>query len=276
MPNSGSWDVICGPRCDQLVLSVDFPDVKRHDADFVELARRIGAGYRFLRTKPPYVSPGQRFSGAAYVGPWIEDIQQDRGPVLAVLGYCVGSVYAAAITAAISRWQQEPKVILFDPQFASVALLGREFHREINAISAFLSDREIEQIRSSVATITESATDVADVADVAAEMVEAYWEISSPAYERVGLGDARGNQVISSFESWMSWISVADQINPGRTWKRSTAIISSDYVELPNRKSLVDGSSGLIGQRIPFNVGHANLLRSDCVAEAVLNLLEPR
>lgn len=274
MPESSSWDVIFGARCDQLVLSVDFPDTRRHDAGFTELASRIGTGYRFLQTKPPTVRPGQRFSGAVYVGPWIEDIQQDRDPVLAVLGYRVGSVYAAAIASGISRWQQAPKVILFDPQFASVELLDLEFHREIRAVSSLLSDCEIEQIRKAAAAISESAND--DIADVAAEMVEAYWEVSSVAYERVGLGDARGNQIITSFESWMSWISVADQINPRRAWRHATAIVSSDYAGLPNNKSVADGSSGLIGRRIPFNVGHANLLRSDSVADAVFNLLESR
>lgn len=274
MPESSSWDVIFGARCGQVVLSVAFPDARRHDADFAELASRIGVGYRFLQTKPPTVRPGQRFSGAAYVGPWVEGIQQDRDPVLAVLGYGVGSVYAAAIAAGISRWQQAPKIILFDPQFASVRLLSLEFHREISAISSFLSDREIERIRNAAATISESAS--GDVGDVAAEMIEAYWKISSAAYERVGLGDARGNQIITSFESWMSWISVADQINPCRAWRSSTAIVSSDYAGLPNKKSVADCSSGLIGRRIPFNVGHANLLQSDSVAEAVLNLLESR
>src|ERR1039457_5299398 len=108
MPDSGSWDVIFGAGSGQVVLAVDFP------------AARIGPGFTFLQTKPPAARSGQRLSGDAYVGPWIEGISSGRRQVLAVLGARIGSVYAAAIAEGISRGQPMPKVILFDPQFASI------------------------------------------------------------------------------------------------------------------------------------------------------------
>jgi hypothetical protein len=271
MPYSGSWDVIFAAVSDQIVLGVDFRLTRRPAAGFADLAASIGPRYGFLRTRPPATRQDLRFSGDAYVGPWLEDIQHGPHRVHAVLGYRVGSVYAAAIAAGISRWQQAPEVILFDPQFASRKLLCAEFHSEISAISPLLSDDEIERTRKAATEICESA---GDVANAAVELAGTYREVSSVAYERVGLGGACGEKFIASFESYISWLSVADQIDPRPVWKRSTTIVSSDYAELPDRESLVDDR--LIGRMIPFDAGHADLLRSDSVASAVLDLLAPR
>lgn len=275
MPTSGSWDVIFGADSSQAVLFVDFPLLGCHrEAGFAELATLLGPGYRFLRTKPPAVRPGQKLSGDAYIGPWIESIQHDRQPVLAVLGYSVGSVYAAAIAEEIPRWQRGPNIILFDPQFASIELLGCELNRDINAISPLLSDDEIECARKIAAGLTGSGA--GGIANVAAEMVELYLDAITAAFERAGLGSARGSKLTEPFQSYMSWISIAGQIDPRRTWKHSTAIVSSDYAGPPNGESPADRVSSPIGRKVPFEVGHADLLRSDCVAKAVLDLLEPR
>jgi hypothetical protein len=274
MSDSSSWDVIFGADSTQVVLGVDFPARRRREAGFLDLATRIGPGYKFLQTKPPAAGSWQRPCGDAYVGPWLEDIRQDRHQVLAVLGYRIGSVYAAAIAEGISQWQPMPKIILFDPQFSSIELLGLEFHKEISAISSLLGDDEIERARKAAVEISRAAP--GDVVSVAAEIVESYLEAITAPFERAGLGDARSNKFTVSFESYMSWLSAADQIDPGLAWRRSTGITSSAYDELPARAHLADDGRCLIGQMIPFDVGHADLLRSDCVARAVLDLLESR
>jgi hypothetical protein len=271
MPDSGSWDVIFGAGSGQVVLAVDFPAGRRAEAGFGDLAARIGPGFTFLQTKPPAARSGQRLSGDSYVGPWIEGISSGRHQVLAVLGYRIGSVYAAAIAEGISRGQPMPKVILFDPQFASIELLGFEFCREIGAVSSLLADDEIERARKAAAEIYQSAA--GDIAHVAAEMIESYFEVITPGFERVGLGEARGNKFVATFESYMSWLSVADQIDPGPVWKRSTVIASSAYSELPPAAFLAAAGGGRPGQLISFDVSHADLLRSDGVAQAVLSLL---
>ena len=189
----------------------------------------------------------------------------------AVLGYGVGCVYAAAIADGISGWQQPPKIILFDPQSPSIKLLGHEFNREITANSSLLSDEEIEHSRKVAAAIARSVT--RDVADAAVEIVEAYQEVITVAFERVGLGAARDSALTRLFESYIAWVSVAGQIDPSFAWKRSVAIISSDHAGTPDREPR-PGGSGLIGQWIPFQVRRADLLRCDPVARTVIDLLE--
>lgn len=278
MPVPSSWDVISGADSGQVVLGADFPVGRRAEAGFPDLASRIGFRYQFLQTRPPPVEltsrPGQWRRGAAYVSPWIEGIRQARPHVLAVLGYRIGSVYAAAIAEGIAQWQPMPKIILFDPQFTSAELLCLEFLREISSISSLLGDDEIERARKLVTEI--SADPSGDMMDVAAEMVEGYLETVTPAFERAGLGDARSEAFTRAFGSYVSWLSAADRIDPGPAWKRSTGLASAGYAGLPGRTRPADGDCGPIGRMIPFDVGHADLLRSESVARAVLDLLESR
>jgi hypothetical protein len=270
MPGSGSWDVIFGADSDQIVLGVDFPVTKRREAGFADLAAKIGPKYSFLQTRLPAWQASQPASGAAHVDQWVDDIR-DR-PVTAVLGYRVGSVYAAAIAEGLIRWQRPPRVILFDPQLAGIGLLCQELHREIGVISSLLSDDEIERAGKLAAGIAES--DPGDVAGTAAAVTGIYREVSSAAFERAGLGSAYCSTSSAPFESYISLISAACQIDPSRAWKRSAAILSSDYASLPGSPSLTGDTSGPIGRSIPLGVSHADLLCSDCVAEAVLGLLE--
>jgi hypothetical protein len=274
MPDSSSWDVIFGAESDQVVLGVGFPDGRRHEAGFLDLATRIGPGYRFLHTRPPVALSPQDGRGPAYAGRWVEDIRQDRPHVLAVLGHHIGSVYAAAIAEGIAQWQPMPRLILFDPQFSSTDLVCLEFHQEISAMSPLLGDDEIERARKVVTEISRAAS--GDLVDVAAEMVESYLEQITAAWERAGLGDVRDNKFTRSFQSRISWLSAADRIDPTSAWKRSTGITSSAYAELLTGPVSAGGRRGLIGQLIPFDVSRADLLRSDSVARTVLNLLASR
>lgn len=263
MQDSGIWDVISGENAGQIVLGVDFPMLRRRTAGFAELAAGIGPEYTFLQTRLP---SGLRFSGEEYVQHWVDELR-GRPPVLAVLGYRIGSVYAAAIAEGISRWQQKPRVILFDPQFASSELLGRELRREIDAISSLLSDDEIEHATKLAGEISCSGADGSGgVEDAAAAVTGIYWDISSVVFDRVGLGGACCSKMFAPFEAYISLISMADQIDPGHAWQHSTAIVSSDYTD-----SAVAGS-----HLIPFDVPNADLLRSASVAKTVLDLLEFR
>lgn len=271
MPDFGYWDVISGASSGRIILAVDFPAPRRPATCFTQLAAKIGPGYRFLHTRPPAARMVQRLCTQAYVAPWIEDIRQDGQQVFALLGYCVGGVYAAAIAAGIARWQPMPKVILFDPQFASNKYLAIEFLREIDAISSLLSDQEIEHTRKAGARI--SGSTACDLSEAAAEMAGIYWELGSLAFERVGIGSTYNSRLIAPFGSYMWWLSAAREIDPSWVWKSSTAIVSSDYPQTQFWKQAV-GDTGWIGRQIRFAVGHGDLLRSDSVARTVASLLE--
>jgi hypothetical protein len=264
MPGSGSWNALAGADSSPLILCVGFPVARHREPGFTELAKKISLKYRFMQARLPAARLSQRVSASAYVNQWIDGLR-DR-PIAAVLGYRVGSAYAAAIAEALSRRQHTPRAILLDPQPANTWFLGHELHMEISSISSLLSDDEIESARKLTTEIAESESDVASAATTTAEI---YWEISSAAFDRAGIGGSYCSKSFAPFESYISLISAASQIDPSSVWKCSTALLSSDYVaDLPDRTFLTDESS------IQFDVPHTGLLRSDSVAETILNLLE--
>ena len=259
MAEFSSWDVIFGAGSSQLILGFEFPGLVHREAGFAELAGRIGVNYVFLRARPPDAQLCHHLSGDAYLGAWMSDLGEDRHRVRGVLGHGVGGVYAAAAAEEISRGQEAPQVILFDPQLPSPQLLGRELRREIAANSALLSDVELQDAGKVAAELANMA--VEDIADTAFDMFGEYLDIISAAFERAGLGDARASSLMVPFESYMSWILAADQIDQNPSWERSTVIVSSDYPGPP-------------GPGIRSAAGQADLLRSDIVAETVRGLLE--
>jgi hypothetical protein len=244
MADSNFWDVISGPHCDQTIVGIGFP-AGHHVTGFAELAERIGSGYRYLHAKLPAARAGERICGRAYAASCIEDIRRDHRPVLAVLGYRVGSVYAAAVAEGISQWQEPPIIMLFDPERADGKLLSREFRGEIDATRSLLSDDEIERAEKIAAEIATAGP--GEVTEAAAEALGNYLAVITVALERVGLGGVGAN-FTASFESYISWISAASQIDPSRAWEHSAAFDS-------------------------FEVGYADVLRSDPVALAIRELL---
>jgi hypothetical protein len=274
MSTSSQWNTIFNSGSGQTVLGIDFSGHNRRGARFPELATRIGSGYRFLQAGPVTVPPGQWPSSEEYVVSWVEGARLDGNPMRAVLGHCVGGIYAAVIAERISQWQAEPDVILLDPQFASMKFLGNELHKEISATSSLLSDDEIERARR----ITNKISDLkpSDVARRAAQAVECYLEVITPAFERAGLGDARGSTLYEYFISYMAWLSVAAELDPSRALKKSIVIMSRDYARLPGRMRPDDQAGRMAGRWIACDVSHADLLRSDSVAREVLGLLESR
>lgn len=274
MPACSHWDVIFNAGSPQTVLGIDFSVKECHKPSFTELASRIGPGYRFLQARPVTVRPGHRPSGYEYIVSWAESARRDGNPMRAVLGHCAGGIYAMIVAECISQREPEPYIILFDPQFASTEFLAHELHKEISAISSLMSNDEIECARKIASKISELKS--RDMVQIATYAVEGYLEVITPAFERSGLGDARGSELTDHFVWYMTWLSVAAELDPSRALKESIVITSRDYAGLPGRMLFDDDADRLAGRWIACDVSHAELLRSDSVAKEVLDLLESR
>jgi hypothetical protein len=268
MSSPDSWEVILRGDINGTVLVVDFSAGIHRELDFVELEARIGSRCRYLLAKLPVVGLGKRLSSAACVSTWSEDIRRAGQPVTAVFGSRVGCVYAAAIADRISCWQRRPAVVLLDPQTADIELLNKEFLREIISLNSLFSSDEIERARKIGHETAESTAE--GVAGVAAKMFEDYLEVITTPFERVGLGDPRGSRLTEPFESYISLISAADQINQGHFWGQSTFILSSDCPDILDEDFSDDG------RRIRFDVRHVDLFRSDLITATISDLLQPR
>jgi hypothetical protein len=274
MSQAGSWNEISEADSNRVILAVDFPAPGRVEGNFADLAAKLGPGYRFLSTvPPPGASPEQRITAEAYTRQWIQDIRRHGWQVVAVLGYCVGSVYAAAIVESISEWQDTaPKSMLFDPTWVTASMVPLEARKIISKFGALLSEDEVELARNRTEELLESES--GDVADAAIACVGLYREIGSTLFGRLGLDSVRRDEIIRLFESYMSWASVAGQIDPRRVWKCSTAILSAEYANEASSAGGANTSNGIFANEIILDVSHSDLLGSDYAAKAVLGQVE--
>ncbi|GAA2515910.1 hypothetical protein [Winogradskya humida] len=272
MPNPNSWSVISAPESNRIVLAVDFPAAGRNEAGFGELAAKMGtawSGLGFLQTVPPPVRVTERPSGDFYTEHWMRDGEWEKYEVVAVLGYCVGSVYAAEVAGRLAAFQStEPRVILFDPQLTDSQLLAMEMHKMIGMAGPIFTAAEAESARQSATRIVE--THSGGLFDAAIEIVGLYREMAAIAFKRIGLAESRLDEVVQLFESYMTWLAAAAQVDPTEIWKRSLAITSTDFALMESRgDTTVVNAAKVIGSRFALEVGHADLMRSDS-AVAVL------
>lgn len=272
MPDAASWNVISEGKSNRVILGVDFPAAGRAEASFTELAAGLGSEFGFLQTVAPRFSPDQRVSADTYTRAWVDDARRSGWQVAAVLGYCLGSVYAAPIAESISAWQDAaPKIILFDPLRADIRLLGLEIRKVISRFGPLLSKDEVELAEKRIDEITTPAPGVsADLAEAAVALVALFRDIGQPACARLGLNDARKNEMIQLFESYISWTSVAAQVDPMRSWKKSAAIMSTEYVRQSGGDEPADIWASIFGEVIALDIAHGDLLRSESTVKVIL------
>jgi hypothetical protein len=273
VPNGSNWSVVSSAESNRLILAVDFPAAGRNEAGFDDLTSRMGpawSGFGVRQTVPPPVRLAGRPPGDFYTEHWIRGVEWEKFEVVAVLGYCVGSVYAAEVAKRLTEWQAEPEVVLFDPQLTDSQLLAAEMHKMIGMAGAVFSAQEAGEARERATGIIETHGDA--LFDAAVHIVGLYREMATIAFRRIGLNDARRDEVVQLFESYMTWLAAAAQVDPGEVWKRATALTSSDYAIMEKRgDTTVLNATEVIGRRFPLEIGHADLMRSD---EAVRILRE--
>ncbi|MCC9311970.1 hypothetical protein LN042_33750 [Kitasatospora sp. RB6PN24] len=277
MPNENAWSVITAPPSKSLILGIDFPAAGRREAGFEDLAGKMGAawaGHGFLQTTPPPVRLADRPAGDYYTDFWLRDGAWDEYEVVAVLGYCVGGVYAGEIAERLAQRQgKAPKVILFDAQVTDLQLLESEIHKMIGLAGPVFSADEAEHARKRAAEIV--GTPSIGLIEAAVDIVDLYREMASIAFQRIGLSDSRRDEVVRLFESYMTWLSAASQIDPSRAWGGSLSITSSDYAELERSgAATVVNATKVLGRRIELEIGHVDLLRDDSTVRALLDSAE--
>ncbi|MFI6093836.1 hypothetical protein [Streptomyces sp. NPDC051218] len=277
MPNEESWSVVSVPTSNSLILGVDFPAAGRREAGFADLVAKMGpawSGHGFMQTTLPVVRVSERPAGDFYTEHWMRGEDWEKYEVVAVLGYCLGGVYAAEIAERIAERQgPEPAVILFDGQVTDIQLLAAEINKMIALAGPVFSEEEAEQSRKSAAEIV--GTPSIRLVDAAIEIVELYRDMASTAFRRIGLSDARRDEVVQLFESYMSWLSAAVELDPSRTWKRALAITSADYAALEkDGAATAVNATKMLGRRISLDTSHADLLRDDATVRTLIDHVE--
>jgi Phosphopantetheine attachment site len=274
MPEASSWDVISDGGNSEVILAVDFPAAGRVEATFADLAEHIGSRwshYDILQTVPP-TGPGDRnASGQDYIQRWTREIRAAGRPVAAVLGYCAGAVYTAAIADEIGRWQQPaPPVIVFDPQVGD-GPLSEEMYREMyRVLGSLLSADKVSDAKKKAADLVVAGD--GDLFDLAAALTGFFRETATPAFDRLGLSEAGRTQIVGLFQDYLSWLSATTYFDPSRTWKSAWAVLSTEHVANAGGNPATTTEFGRI---ITIDTTHAGVLRSESTARKVVEQIIP-
>jgi hypothetical protein len=246
-----------GKEGDGIALMLDFEAVGRPEACFADLAPMLGPpldAWTAAQPDHPAVTAG------AYLGFWGSGLRESGHEVHAVLGFCVGGVFAAALAEQIGGWQRRPPaVVLLDPEPPTAATLLKQFGNAMSALAAVSSEAELAPAREAVARLGGAS----DLRALGGELSSLYQKTSRPALERIGLKPDYRADLAASFRSLMSYLAAAGDVRPGPGWAAATAIVSAT----------APGRPAGVAREVPVGVAHADLLRSPEVARLVSELL---
>ncbi|PJJ04980.1 hypothetical protein BX264_5407 [Streptomyces sp. 2333.5] len=273
MKDTEAWKVIASGNGDGVFLAADFAFTGRPEAGFAELVPLLDTEHAAWETVPPrFESGGSVFAvkGADYLSWWTDDLRKSGRQVKAVLGYCVGSVYAAALAEKIAEWQSErPVVLLFDPERPSKETLYWQFHKAVGNLHSVLPSVKIETAQKAGEQVARASE---DLQEIGRELFKIFQSVGSVAFESAGLDDIRSGELLHLVGVFLAYLVAAGDIDFKEAWKSSIACSSSSprsgLNPLPSKVR-----SHLVRQELHFDVEHADLLRSGDVARAVSRLL---
>ncbi|MFF5256848.1 hypothetical protein ACFY4K_33050 [Streptomyces leeuwenhoekii] len=273
-----SWRVLTDDKSGDIVLAVDFDATGRPEARFTDLVTAMGPGITVWETVPQSMGGADvGLTGEGYIGRWAEEVRASGRQVSAVMGFCVGSVYAAPLAERIGQWQREaPRMILFDPEQASPLSMYWQFLKVIELMSSVLSPAEAAEAREAGRLAQQENEN--DLPRLGAELLKQFQESGGLAFDRLGLDAERRAEVSVTFGSFISYLSAAGQLDPFADWRKAIAISSASPTSGLNaaRAAAPGGEVDMVAQELRFGAQHTELLRDPEVARAVADLIRSR
>jgi hypothetical protein len=251
------WKPLSRGHGKDLALTIDFEAVGRPEASFTDLMPMLSTELEtWTATQPPEKSATSR----DYLHYWSAGLRETGREIRAVLGYCAGAVYAAALASEIASWQPRlPAVVLLDPDLPTAATLVTQFENTITALTAVAPGPALDQAREAAAALR----DEPDLAALGGKLTELYRDVSEPAFARLGLKPGYREDVVTTFAELMSYLAAAAAIAPGAGWAAATAVISATHPYQP---------AG-VARQVRVQADHAGLLHSAETAQLVSELL---
>jgi hypothetical protein len=254
-----------GDSAAAVVLAVDYPFTGRPEAGFADLAAKLPRPLPVWETVPPGGGAETGMTGADYVDRWYAGIG-DR-PVAAVLGFCAGSVYAAALADRIAGGEpgRRPTLLLFDPESPNAITVYWQFHKVVDGLGVVLTPDEVAGAQRAGRQVSERTT---DLPELGRRLLELFGEVAVVAFDRARLDTVRRADFVDTVTAFMSYLVAAATIDVSAGWRGATAISSRTPT---NGLNLVPPGerAGLVDREIRFDIEHADLLRDPDVVRAV-------
>ncbi|MGW2642994.1 hypothetical protein [Streptomyces sp. NPDC001348] len=278
MHNNDVWLKMGGNSSrDALVLAVDFTATGRPDARFSDLFSLTAAGrHHVWETMPQAIATDVGPGGQEYLDRWFDSVRETGRPVGAVLGFCAGSVYAAALAERLTQWQESaPQLILFDPELANPLGLYWQFHTSLNLFESIVGPEPISAANTEGHRVLES-TD--DIRVLGTELVRLFRSVSEPAFDELDLDEESRAEFTESFTAFVAYVVAAGDFDSMENWHRAVAFSSATPLSGLNRLRSADPETAarVVAREIRFGSEHMNLLRDEAAAKALDALLSPQ
>ncbi|WP_329562511.1 hypothetical protein [Kitasatospora sp. NBC_01266] len=244
-----------------VILAVDFAATGRPDAGFGQLVPQLGTGMALWESLVPAPGEESGLTGEDYLDRWSGELRAAGPQVAAVFGYCASSVFALALAERIADWQPKPQVLLFDPTaITGPTVLRYGFHRVIDSLAAVLGAEAVEQARAEAAAATERQPELLPLTE---EFLRIYRAAGQAAFEKLGLGADRAEELVAWFRSYLHYVVAAGSLTVAPDLTGVTTIRANDlptgFLQAP--------------RELRFDVEHTGLLGHPEVARAVAELL---
>lgn len=243
------------------MLAIDFAVSGRPESTFGDLGRLLAPGIPLWETRQPALEQARVFDGEDIATYWVRGVRDTGRPVRAVLGYCVGGLYAARVAELLAAEQDEaPAVVLFDPEPPHQDGMVADFRAAVARLCSVLSPEE-----SALAgqAAEEAARQSAGVAALGAALAEVFTSITRAAFARAGLPAELADELIGAYESFVAYIAAAAVFDPAVRWAGATVLTTPT----------ADPHVRYAGRIIPVDVDHKDILRSPTTADVLNGLL---
>ncbi|POM24530.1 hypothetical protein BTM25_31590 [Actinomadura rubteroloni] len=268
MEQPAAYNVLRSSASADLILASDFSATTgRTVGSFSDLIPKVSTSCAVWETRPP--APGDR-TAEDHLDRWAADVRASGLTVRRVLGYCVGSVFAAGLAERVAAWQEAPGLIVFDPEVPHPALLHRHFQDAVGALAGFMTAAQVETARREGDAALRDIDGMPELAATLSGLVVAHGE---PALAAIGLAPDRAAELLGGFGAFLSYLVSAAELDPARGWATATAITSA--TEHNGLNTLPDAvRAGTVAREVRFDLPHAELLRDAGVVAAINDLLD--
>jgi hypothetical protein len=255
-----------------IVLAVDFDGTGRPEARFADLAANLpGDGYSLWQSTQPDLADAGRGCDA-FLSFWMRRLVDEGPDIRAILGYCAGAMYAAALADQLAALGVKVPLVLFDPETVDADNLLFEFNQAIGFMAGVVPEPEIDSWKQMAAEVRARHTTMPPLCD---ELVSLVREVGAPALDRAGLSEALREELIGILCSFLRYVTAADEIDPWDQWSSATVFTSTTQRSGLNaiRAASPDGPPIEVRQEITVDVDNMRLLSDPAVARTVDELL---
>jgi hypothetical protein len=266
---AGIWRILsAGDNPSGIALAVDFDVTGRVEARFSDLVANLDTSCAIWEAVPPPADETR--TGVDYVSHWARGAADAGLPVHALLGFCAGSVYAAALAEHIGQAQgTTPLLLLFDPELSMPRTLLWQFLKIVGFMSGTIPPEAAAAMRDAGQRAFQENPKIEDLRKALSGLVR---EQAEPAFERAGLDRRLRGELLDIIDSCLSYLAAASDIDPLEQWKSAIAFCSSSPMS-GLRGMKMAGHEVSVARDISVAADHGTLLADKQIAATVSRLL---